>query len=548
VTRRAGDADAERFLPESHGALMTYEHVHRYALAASLLRRKRVLDLGAGAGYGSRLLRGAGARVVAVDLAGEAARRAAPAARASAQALPFRDGCFEAVVCFEMIEHVAEPERVVDEIARVLAPGGVALVSTPDRDLYTGRAGNRNPHHLRELSRDEFHALLAARFPALALYGQSIWAGSWLTRLDDAGRPADAGARRAAHAASLEADPRAPRAPWADPGDRGFPAPLYLVAICARAPAALDALLRRIGRDHLLHDPAQRVLGEHYAMAEALAQRDRDVASFAEHARNLDRLRAQADERVVKLEAHAANLEAHVASLERRVAELSDHAANLEERGDELEQHAAGLASLRADAAARIAELEAHAANLETLVREHAAHLANVEALRAAGDARVGGLEAHTANLETLVRERDAHVANLEALREAHAARIAGLEAHAANLEARLRERDAHVANLEALREAHAARTAGLEAHAANLEALLRVRDAQAANLESARIALEARALDLEAQLRERAEQLASAQAGAVELETRLRGAQRELERLRATVWLRAGKRLGAIE
>ena len=45
----------------------------------------------------------------------------------------FRDGSFDAVVAFEMIEHVAEHEQVLAEIARVLAPGGILVMSTPER-------------------------------------------------------------------------------------------------------------------------------------------------------------------------------------------------------------------------------------------------------------------------------------------------------------------------------------------------------------------------------------------------------------------------------
>jgi len=51
--------DAERFLPEAHGPIPAYEHAHRYALAASVLEGRRVLDLACGAGYGTRILRAA---------------------------------------------------------------------------------------------------------------------------------------------------------------------------------------------------------------------------------------------------------------------------------------------------------------------------------------------------------------------------------------------------------------------------------------------------------------------------------------------------------
>mgnify|MGYP001370262344 CR=1 FL=1 len=45
--------------------------------------------------------------------------------------LPVADGSFDAVVCTEVLEHVAEPARVLDELARVLRPGGTVLITVP---------------------------------------------------------------------------------------------------------------------------------------------------------------------------------------------------------------------------------------------------------------------------------------------------------------------------------------------------------------------------------------------------------------------------------
>lgn len=85
-----------------------------------------------------------------------------------------RDGAFDCVVAMEVLEHVEEDARFLDEVARVLAPGGTFLMSTPNGDAVE----NTNPDHVRHYTRDELVELLAARFaPAEVEYAvrQSPW-------------------------------------------------------------------------------------------------------------------------------------------------------------------------------------------------------------------------------------------------------------------------------------------------------------------------------------------------------------------------------------
>jgi SAM-dependent methyltransferase len=93
----------------------------------------RVLDLGCGPGHYTRALRRAGARAVPVDLDLEELRLPggppdAPVI-ADARRLPFPDAAFDAVVCSNMLEHTPSPAAVLDEVARVLMPGGWAWLS-----------------------------------------------------------------------------------------------------------------------------------------------------------------------------------------------------------------------------------------------------------------------------------------------------------------------------------------------------------------------------------------------------------------------------------
>jgi SAM-dependent methyltransferase len=60
----------------------------------------------------------------------------------SVTALPFSDKSFDLTLCNHVIEHVAGPEAAAHELARVLRPGGVALVGVPNEGCVFGRLRN----------------------------------------------------------------------------------------------------------------------------------------------------------------------------------------------------------------------------------------------------------------------------------------------------------------------------------------------------------------------------------------------------------------------
>lgn len=105
------------------------------------LEGKRALDLGCGAGLLSEPLARLGATVTGLDAAPENAAVARSHAAAQGIAIEYRAGgveslgeaTFDLIVSMEVIEHVGDPATFVRGIARALAPGGLVILSTPNR-------------------------------------------------------------------------------------------------------------------------------------------------------------------------------------------------------------------------------------------------------------------------------------------------------------------------------------------------------------------------------------------------------------------------------
>lgn len=104
-----------------------------------------VLDVGSGGGFLAEAVAADGVEVVGVDRSfpsvSEARRHAASVGSDVAyvggvgERLPFADGVFDAVLCAEVLEHVDDPGRVIDECSRVLRAGGTFVYAGPNRTV-----------------------------------------------------------------------------------------------------------------------------------------------------------------------------------------------------------------------------------------------------------------------------------------------------------------------------------------------------------------------------------------------------------------------------
>lgn len=142
-----------------------HEVVYQYC--ADMCAGQDVLEAGCGEGYGAALLASGARRVVAVDY--DAATVAHVRVRYPAvevlegnlAALPVADASVDVVVNFQVIEHLWDQPQFITECLRVLRPGGLLLMSTPNRITFTpGSDTPVNPFHTRELNAAELAELL----------------------------------------------------------------------------------------------------------------------------------------------------------------------------------------------------------------------------------------------------------------------------------------------------------------------------------------------------------------------------------------------------
>lgn len=138
------------------------ERRHLIAKAIETLPPSRALDIGAGAGGNTRVLASAGWEATALEFSSagvELARsRGLDVVQGDARAIPFPDDTFGLVVAYDVLEHINEDDRVVEEIARVLRPGGRALIAVP-ADMRLWSAHDEAVGHVRRYTRGELTGL-----------------------------------------------------------------------------------------------------------------------------------------------------------------------------------------------------------------------------------------------------------------------------------------------------------------------------------------------------------------------------------------------------
>lgn len=133
-----------------------------------------VLEVGCGEGRGFDVLIPKARRFTAVDKIKpviDRLQRKYPSARLVSMNIPPLTGLandsYDRVVSFQVIEHIQDDALFLQEIHRVLKPGGLALITTPNRRMSL----SRNPWHIREYLPEELNALAQRFFSAVEMKG-----------------------------------------------------------------------------------------------------------------------------------------------------------------------------------------------------------------------------------------------------------------------------------------------------------------------------------------------------------------------------------------
>lgn len=324
----------ERFIPGAKGEIWV-EHWHRYHFAARWCEGRRVLDVACGEGYGTALLARHGAHVTGIDISPEAIAHArasyatlanAAFVQAPCTALPLADASVDVAVSFETIEHIAEQAEFLAELARVLTPEGVLVLSCPNKLEYSDKRDYANEFHVKELYRGELEALVAARFAHLAWYGQRP---SFFSVIAPEAPCAAAGAAQLVEVSEDSASEVA----------HSLSHPLYFLVVASRSAASIAALPPALSvladRDDWVHRDYEKVMRDlevNAARARSLdadvAERERLIAALQDDVRVANASRCETEAKLVQREAALHAREAELAVKNLVVSEKERELAN----------------------------------------------------------------------------------------------------------------------------------------------------------------------------------------------------------------------------
>ena len=322
----------ERVIPGKTDPDLMNEHWARYQFAEPLVHGKLVVDAGCGVGYGSAFLATSARLVLALDTSAEAlgaareeyAHPKVALINADCGRLPVPDASVDVIAAFEVIEHMDDWQTLISEAARVLAPHGQLLVSTPNRIYSQESREELNPFHVHEFEYSEFESELRKRFPYVMLFLENHSDAITFIPPQEEGVRTQLGGR--------ERDPESAH---------------FFLAVCSKQPQhGPPAFVFVPSGGNVLREREQHVK----ALQEQVRELEQHVKALQEQVRELEQENAErarwAEELNAELESvrvDRTKLIERLDETEQRVIERSDWAMSLERELKETQQHLALL-------------------------------------------------------------------------------------------------------------------------------------------------------------------------------------------------------------
>lgn len=175
----------ERIVPKNFKSreeyLLYLRHVFVYKVLESILKpTDRVLEVGFGEGYGTNMIAQLTDSVIGLDVNEEAVHYADKRYASDnctfklfdGDRIPFADAEFNAVVSYQVIEHIEDDRAYLEEIARVLKNGGCLVLTTPNRKHRLEPDQDPwNSFHIREYSDSQLKRLMEKVFTKVEMKG-----------------------------------------------------------------------------------------------------------------------------------------------------------------------------------------------------------------------------------------------------------------------------------------------------------------------------------------------------------------------------------------
>lgn len=177
-------------LPASNMNPASAERLHHHVISNALAHGKVVLEIGCGEVYGSSLVAHTARQVVYMDVTlglvkyrrthnrNENERRNIVGGKSTA--IPLATACVDLVMTFEFIEHLDQGESMIAEIARVLRPGGIVIISTPYDHQSFELLAHQNAKQLNPDFTGACESLLRSKFRNVSVSPRRIALGSYV--------------------------------------------------------------------------------------------------------------------------------------------------------------------------------------------------------------------------------------------------------------------------------------------------------------------------------------------------------------------------------